>query len=232
MPSAESAELTFESQSISAKFIDPAGQLVERPVEIRTNPITGRTCRIAFSRINEKEAATDSLPQSPPAANDTTQCPFCRTQVTSKTPRLHPDLASPERLSRGDSLLFPNLFPYGSYSAVSLFNDEHYVEIGTASVSSYADSFINSSRYLKKALHYDPYTWPSPRIICLRRAGLCFTPTCKSMLIGSRRITTAICSKGPMNFINKAVITCFSAILTMKKPKVPAISEERDHGSG
>jgi len=156
MPSAESAELTFESQSISAKFIDPAGQLVERPVEIRTNPITGRTCRIAFSRINEKEAATDSLPQSPPAANDTTQCPFCRTQVTSKTPRLHPDLASPERLSRGDSLLFPNLFPYGSYSAVSLFNDEHYVEIGTASVSSYADSFINSSRYLKKALHYDP----------------------------------------------------------------------------
>ncbi len=29
MPSAESGELTFESQSISAKFIDPSGKIVE-----------------------------------------------------------------------------------------------------------------------------------------------------------------------------------------------------------
>ncbi len=29
MPSAESAQLTFESQSISAKFIDPSGKIVE-----------------------------------------------------------------------------------------------------------------------------------------------------------------------------------------------------------
>lgn len=156
MPSARRSELMFASKSISAKFIDPSGQTVKHPIEIRTSPITGRTCRIAYSRINEKETATDSLPQPPPDAQETSKCPFCRPQVTSKTPMLIPEFAFSGRMSRGDSLLFPNLFPYGGYSAVSLFNDEHFVEIGTASVSSYADSFINSSRYLKKTLEYDP----------------------------------------------------------------------------
>ncbi|CAB1065940.1 hypothetical protein D1BOALGB6SA_10739 [Olavius sp. associated proteobacterium Delta 1] len=148
--------LKFESQSIAAKFIDPSGQVVEKPIEIRTHPITGRTCRIAFSRISEKEAGTDSLPPPPPDADHTSECPFCQPRVTSKTPQLHPDLSSNGRMNQGDSLLFPNLFPYGSYSAVSLFNDQHFVEIGTATVSSYTDCLINSVRYLKKALHHDP----------------------------------------------------------------------------
>ena len=156
MPSNTPIDLNFESQSVSAHFIGPSGQPAEHPIEIRTNPITGRTCRIAFSRVHEKEAATDSLPQPPPDANETLQCPFCRPQVVSKTPRLHPELAGSDRLPWGDSLLFPNLFPYGSYSAVSLFNDDHFVEIGTASVSSYGDSFLNCIQYLTKVLNYDP----------------------------------------------------------------------------
>ena len=156
MPSANFAALTFKSQTVSAKFIEPGGRMVERPIDIRTNPITGRTSRIAFSRINEKETATESLPQPPPDATDTSQCPFCRPRLTAKTPRLHPDLADSGRLSRGDSLLFPNLFPYGSYSAVSLFSDDHFVEIGTATGSSYADSLENGCRYLARVIHHDP----------------------------------------------------------------------------
>jgi galactose-1-phosphate uridylyltransferase len=156
MPTAEHPDLRFESQSIAAKFIDPSGLTVEKRIEIRTHPITGRACRIAFSRINEKEAGTDSLPQPPPDADRTTDCPFCRPQVASRTPQLHPDLSSDGRMDQGDALLFPNLFPYGSYSAVSLFNDQHFVEIGTATVSSYTDCLINSAGYLKKVLHHDP----------------------------------------------------------------------------
>ena len=172
MSSDEHSELTFASQTVSAKFIDPAGQLVERPVEIRTNPLTGRTCRIAFSRTKEKETGTDALPQPPPDAGDTSKCPFCRPRVDSQTPRLNPDLTDETRLSCKDSLLFPNLFPYGSYSAVSLFDNDHFVEIGKASHSSYTDSFLNCAG-ISPALQITirkPYTWPSPRIICLQPA--------------------------------------------------------------
>ena len=156
MPTAQPSELTFDSQSVSAKFIDPCGTIAERIIEIRTNPITGRTCRISFSRSDEKEPGTESLPHPPPDAAKTAQCPFCRPQVSSKTPQLHPDLSSSGRLAQGDSLLFPNLFPYGSYSAVSLFDNTHFVEIGNASAESYANSFLNCSRYLAKIKNHDP----------------------------------------------------------------------------
>ena len=156
MPTGQPSELRFDSQSVSAKFIDPSGLVAERKIEIRTNPITGRTCRISFSRIDEKEPGTESLPQPPPDAAQKAQCPFCQPQVNDKTPQLHPDLSSSGRLARGESLLFPNLFPYGSYSAVSLFDDTHFVEIGNASADAYANSFLNCSRYLAKINDQDP----------------------------------------------------------------------------
>jgi galactose-1-phosphate uridylyltransferase len=156
MPPADPSRLIFESQSVSATFIDPSGKIAERIIQIRTNPITGRTCRISFSRIDEKEPGTESLPHPPPDAGRTTLCPFCKPQVSDRTPQLHPDLSSSGRLAQGESLLFPNLFPYGSYSAVSLFDNTHFVEIGNASAESYANSFLNCSRHLAKIKNQDP----------------------------------------------------------------------------
>ena len=156
MPSVDPSKLKFEHQTVPATFIDPSGHIANRRIEIRTNPITGRTSRISFSRIAENEPGTETLPLPPPDAGITDTCPFCRPQVSAQTPRLHPDLSPAERLSHGESLLFPNLFPYGSYSAVSLFDNNHFVEIGTATVESYANCLINCSRYLSGIKSHDP----------------------------------------------------------------------------
>jgi len=59
-------------------------------------------------------------------------------------------------MTRGSSTLFPNLFPYGRYSAVSLFDDDHFVEIGTARLQSYVDSLLNCRDYLLRVLSHDP----------------------------------------------------------------------------
>lgn len=56
----------------------------------------------------------------------------------------------------GESLLFPNLFPYGAYSAVSLFDNTHFVQIGTASPGSYTNSLINCADYLTRVKTIDP----------------------------------------------------------------------------
>jgi UDPglucose--hexose-1-phosphate uridylyltransferase len=142
--------LLFTNEPIVARFITPDGCEVERTIEIRTNPITFRTSRVTLSRIGEKERGTDSLPSPPPDADLKAECPFCRPQVTAKTPQFIKSLVPSGRLVCGDSLLFPNLFPYGSYSGVSLFDDNHFVEIGQASVHSYRDSFLNCAQYLRK----------------------------------------------------------------------------------
>lgn len=146
----------FSMNTVRAQLLEPSGDLAERSIQIRTNPVTGRTSRIAFSRINEKEAGTHGLPLPPPDSRQTQDCPFCRPQVLVRTPQLSPQIHPDGRMVRGDALLFPNLFPYGPYSAVSLFDNAHFVEIGKASEGSYTDCLVNCADYLKRVKHFDP----------------------------------------------------------------------------
>ncbi len=145
----------FSMQTVRARMFDPSGESSEGIIQIRTNPLSGRTSRIAFSRINEKEAGAQRLPSPPPDAQRTETCPFCRPQVLVRTPRLIPQIHPGGRMTRGEALLFPNLFPYGAYSAVSLFDDTHFVEIGTASARSYTDCLVNCADYLRRVKRYD-----------------------------------------------------------------------------
>jgi UDPglucose--hexose-1-phosphate uridylyltransferase len=148
--------LQFKHETFYSRIILPSGEIARRPIEIRTHPITGRTCRITHSRREENEPGAESLPEPPPFAWDRDKCPFCRARLVDATPIIVQDLCPQGRLTRGSSTLFPNLFPYGRYSAVSLFDDEHFVEIGTARTQSYADSFMNCRDYLQQILAHDP----------------------------------------------------------------------------
>ncbi|MGD9217232.1 MAG: galactose-1-phosphate uridylyltransferase [Desulfobacteraceae bacterium] len=148
--------LAFKKKTVVARILLPGGAIAHRPVEIRIHPITGRTSRITFSRSEEREPGAEQLPEPPPDADGHEACPFCRLQLEKQTPRMIPELCLQGRMIRGASVLFPNLFPYGQYSAVSLFDDRHFVEIGTASPETYTDSFLNCRDYLLKILDHDP----------------------------------------------------------------------------
>ena len=140
--------LTFKKKNLTARIILPDGKAAQRPVEIRTDPITGRTCRITYSRSAEREPGTGALPTPPPSAADEASCPFCPGNLAKSTPKLPPEICPEGRLQRGQAILFPNLYPYGQYSAVSLMDDRHYVAIGTAASRIYADCFLNCRDYL------------------------------------------------------------------------------------
>jgi len=147
--------INFKTVPLTARLVGLGGDAIERRIDVRTNPVTGRKARIAYGRQLEKEASLQELPPRPPTADDVESCPFCPGRLSSDTPQFIDDITSDGRLTRGRSVLFPNLFPYGAYSAVSLFDEHHFVEIGKAAVESYADSFINCGEYLKRVLHYD-----------------------------------------------------------------------------
>jgi len=147
--------LSFLTEHVTAHIVTPDGVETDRPIEIRTHPVTGRRCRITFSRSAEKEAGTRQMPDPPPHAGRTDVCPFCRPQLESHTPQFPPDFHPAGRMVNGHSVLFPNLFPYARYSAVSLFDDRHFVEIGTASAASYKDCFFNCAAFLQRVRQTD-----------------------------------------------------------------------------
>lgn len=148
--------IDFHMLELSAEFSDAAGKPLKRVQQVRTDPLTLKQCRITPGRALEKERGTEKLFQPPDADLDETKCPFCPGNLERMTPHLNPMIFEEKRLVRNSSILFPNLFPYTEWSAVSLFDDTHHVEIGTASLASYRDSFINCAGYLTRVRKSDP----------------------------------------------------------------------------
>ena len=90
--------LSFIKESITARLVSPSGEEVEKIIEIRTHPITGRTSRIALSRMGQSEPGTDVFPEPPPDARNVGKCPFCQPRVESETPQLFPGVSLAGRL--------------------------------------------------------------------------------------------------------------------------------------
>jgi len=133
-----------------------SGSRTKRVQQVRTDPVTLKKCRITLSRALENERGTEMLYHPPEADLDEKKCPFCPGNLESMTPCLMPEISGKKRLSYNDSILFPNLFPYTEWSAVSLFDNTHHVEIGTAGLDVYRDSFINCAQYLSQVKKVDP----------------------------------------------------------------------------
>ncbi len=148
--------IEFITKELKADFLDQSGNWVQRTIEVRIDPITLRTSRITPHRALEKERGTQILYSPPEPDLDEKNCPFCPGNRNKMTPCLKPEISGQGRLVHNRSVLFPNLYPYTEWSAVSLFGDTHHVEIGTADPLSYRDSFINCSCYLERVKKADP----------------------------------------------------------------------------
>ncbi|MDP2659654.1 MAG: hypothetical protein Q8R28_02870 [Dehalococcoidia bacterium] len=118
----------FQKYLKTTRFLDPNREYQEgsRTTEIRLDPLTGRTCRILNFPMR--------VPQKPdlsPLVNISIEmgCPFCPEAVGKATPKFPPELVPEGRVSVGEALVFPNMFPYDTFSAVGIFSGEHFVPL-------------------------------------------------------------------------------------------------------
>ncbi len=88
-------------------------------LQYREEYLTGLRCRISPGRLNRH------LDQDLRVSNVSDGCPFCPEQVFSVTPTF----ADGSRIVRGESVTFPNLFPFGEGHVVTVITREHFVEI-------------------------------------------------------------------------------------------------------
>ncbi|MBN1166181.1 MAG: galactose-1-phosphate uridylyltransferase [Methanospirillaceae archaeon] len=86
-------------------------------IEYRKECYTGFVSRIAPLRIRKKLAA-------PPESFENIPCPFCSPQVHMVTPTF-PDGS---RFCRGESVTFPNRFPFARFHTVTVITKDHRTE--------------------------------------------------------------------------------------------------------
>ncbi len=120
--------MDFKKTVKVSRFLDPFDGFAptERLSEVRSDPLTGHTCRILDFPV--KELVRSNLEEL--VEKSRSGCPFCPDMIEIITPKFHPDLLRKERYQRGEALCFPNVFPYDENGAVTVMCREHYVALG------------------------------------------------------------------------------------------------------
>ena len=90
-------------------------------IEYREEHISGLRCRIAPGRLNRRLDVAYTPPEQ------TALCPFCTGRVEETTPCF----SDGTRIVRGESVTFPNLFPYAKWHTVTVITRAHHVEAFT-----------------------------------------------------------------------------------------------------
>lgn len=84
-------------------------------LQYRTENLTGLSCRISPDRLKRQ---IDRAYCPPPVSSD---CPFCPDAIMTETPTF-PDGS---RILRGESVTFPNMFPFSECHVVTVMTREH-----------------------------------------------------------------------------------------------------------
>lgn len=147
--------IRFEKHTRITRFLDPARNFEpnERLTEIRVGPLTGQTSRLLHFpiRILSKPDLDEMVERSLQFG-----CPFCPQMIENVTPKFLPGLTEKERIRRGSAVLFPNMFPYDTYSAVAIFSEEHFKPLADFSPELLCDGFLVCAEYLEAARAADP----------------------------------------------------------------------------
>ena len=116
-------------------------------LQVREELLTGQRCKISPGRLNRGIDA----PYRPASSPD--HCPFCSEQIFSVTP-VFPD---GNRICRGESVTFPNLFPFAEWHTVTAITRRHQVDI--FSRSEIVDALSGQAESLDKAPGYKSINW-------------------------------------------------------------------------
>lgn len=152
----EGAEvIDFRREEEYFVFQDPGGkgEMLRRKTEIRFDPLTGESSRVVYD---------PGLKLTPPDYTEIgektkgAKCPFCADNIMRITPKFPPEIAPEGRIKVGESVLFPNLFPYSKHNGVAIFSGQHYVRLLEFTPEMLVNAFRGAHLYLKKVVETDP----------------------------------------------------------------------------
>jgi galactose-1-phosphate uridylyltransferase len=116
-------------------------------LEYRKESLTGLRCRISPDRLKRQIDQTLSIPST------SDDCPFCPASVLTATPTF-PD---GNRIQIGESVTFPNLYPFGEGHVVTVITKEHFVD--TFTHKQIADALYGQMRALLSIDGYASINW-------------------------------------------------------------------------
>lgn len=168
--------MNFVRQVRTTRLVSPGedGRSITQSIEYRRDPLTGAIARINVARaerVRQAQTVAAGTPTSSAQALDEViartraNCVFCPENVERNTPTFPADVWSAGRISRGETLIFPNLYPFAEHHAVGILSQEHFLDLDQFTVDMVADSLLAAQQYFgavhrrHPAVRYPMWIW-------------------------------------------------------------------------
>ena len=141
-------------------------KILRDQVEYRFDPLTDSQVRInpaRARRIRHSETREDELDRLIEASRRA--CPFCPERIETETPRFPKEISDDGRIKVGESLIFPNLNPFGECHAVGTLSKKHFLHLDEFIPEMIRDnlraviSYILSAHAQDSEASYPIYMW-------------------------------------------------------------------------
>ncbi|MFP4143179.1 MAG: hypothetical protein ACLFSM_08330 [Thermoplasmata archaeon] len=171
--------LEFDVHPETASFYDPSeDEEKEIEIEIREDPLTGKTSRIIDKPLQSAEERDIS------DVKKNGFCPFCP-ETIDEVGATDIKVLSGKKMKRDEAVLLANVTPYSEHSIVIRLTEEHYLPLADFKEEHFYDGLRLAQDYLKKM---DLEKEASPLIIMnyLKPAGSSITHPHMQLLISDK----------------------------------------------
>jgi UDPglucose--hexose-1-phosphate uridylyltransferase len=136
-------------------------KFVRNGVEYRFDPLTHDQCRINPDRAKRVKQAVSVLGLAKLIDATKEGCPFCPERVEERTPKFPKEICQEGRIQIGETLIFPNLNPFGEYHAVGIISRAHFPDLDEFDAKMLGDNLMAATKYISFVHEVDGgAAWP------------------------------------------------------------------------
>lgn len=155
------ARVSFKACRQVSEFHSPMKdfELDRQKMEVRFDPLTGHQSILSDGL---KDKISTLFPETDYAYLDQRfdetkdHCFMCEGRWRRMSPRYPENLLPGGRLEKGETVLFPNLFPVAPYHAVVMTGEKHGRTLDDFSSALLFDAFSVSVEFIRRCFRYDP----------------------------------------------------------------------------
>ena len=105
-------------------------ELDVQDIEYRMDPLTGKWSRVNVQRSKRIKQGEGKFECEELVKRSRKNCFFCPENIQRSTPMFDKGLIPAGRIRRGETWVFPNLFPFARHHAVATLTEEHFLRTG------------------------------------------------------------------------------------------------------
>ncbi len=125
-------------------------------IEYRRDPLTGCWCRINVSRAQRvRQSRGDGADAAQAIEGTKDGCYFCPEHLDAATAKFPPEFADAARIHEGDTVVFPNLYPFAEYHAVAVLTRQHCLRLDEFTPVMIQDNIAATQRYIAAVNRWD-----------------------------------------------------------------------------